>query len=262
MATLGSRSAVRRPTHSTIHAAWPSRSRSSRTRSNGRRTSKWSTRTSSLWPVSKKTSSPSVSSSSAPLNFDLIRRAARATPRILPCCREKNVTTRSLSPKAKLPITMAVDLPSAISGRQEEAEFTEGPLVLAPRTSHLHGEPQEHLDAEEALQLPSGVRADALEHGAPTADHDALLRLPLDEDRRPDVKAFGPCPLREVLDAHGHRVRHLLVCQVEDLLADDLRDIERLWLIASGVGREISRVLGQRGHDVIEEAITVGTIAG
>src|SRR5437870_7884047 len=260
-ATLGSRSAVRRPTHSAIHAAWPSRSRSSRTRANGRSTSKWSTRTSSLRPVSKKMSSPSVSSSSAPLNFDLIRRAARATPRILPCCREKNVTTRSLSPSAKLPITTAVDLPSAISGGQAEAEFTEGPLVLAPRTPHLHGEPQEHLNTEEGLQLAPGVRPDPLEHGAAAADQDALLGVPLDEDRRPDVEAFGPGPLRETLDAHRDRVRHFLVRQVEDLLAHDLGHVERLRLIAGGVGREVGRMLGQRGHDQIEETVTVGAIA-
>ena len=46
--------------------------------------SKWSTRTSSLRPVSKKTSSPRVNSSSALPNRERIRRAALATPRTLP----------------------------------------------------------------------------------------------------------------------------------------------------------------------------------
>jgi len=50
--------------------------------------SKWSIRTSSLRPLSKKTSSPSVQSSSALPNRERIRRADFATPRILPKSRE------------------------------------------------------------------------------------------------------------------------------------------------------------------------------
>ena len=45
---------------SAIQAPWPSRSRSSRTSTNGCTMSKWSTWTRSLRPLSKKTSSPSV----------------------------------------------------------------------------------------------------------------------------------------------------------------------------------------------------------
>ena len=87
-AAWGSRSAVSRFTHSTIQAPWPRRSRSVRIAAKGSRTSKWSTRTRSVRPVSKKTSSPSVNSSSAPPKRERIRRDAFATPRTLPWSRE------------------------------------------------------------------------------------------------------------------------------------------------------------------------------
>jgi hypothetical protein len=87
-ATCRSRSAVSLATHSTTHAACASVSRFSRTRLKGRVMSKWSMRTSSLRPVSKKTSSPSVQSSRALPNRERMRRAAFATPRIFPKSRE------------------------------------------------------------------------------------------------------------------------------------------------------------------------------
>ena len=70
--------------HSHIQAPRPSRSRFSRTRTKEWTMSKWSTRTSSLRPVSKKTSSPRVNGSSALPNRERGRRADFATPRTLP----------------------------------------------------------------------------------------------------------------------------------------------------------------------------------
>src|SRR5215208_5558858 len=97
-------------------------------------------RSRSLLPVSKNTSSPSVKSSRAPVKRERGRRDARATPRTLPKSREKNVTTRSLSPSGKLPITTAGDLPSDISGRHAQPELHEGALVFPPVLPHLDRE--------------------------------------------------------------------------------------------------------------------------
>src|SRR5436190_2257744 len=170
--------------------------------------------------------------------------------------------TRSLSPRSKEPITTAADLPRAMSGGQQEPELAQRARVAPPVPAHAHGEPQEHRDAEEGLQLAPRLGADALEHGAALADQNPLLRLLLDEDGGVDVQPLGPLVLDEVLDAHGHRVRHLLVREVEDLLAHDLRDVERLGLVARRVGREEQGVLRQRAHEEVEQAVAVGAVGG
>src|SRR6185503_17118932 len=157
-------------------------------------------RTRSLRPVSKNTSCPSVNSSRAPPKRDLSRRADFATPRMRPTSREKNVTTRSLSPSGKLPITTAAEVPRPMSGGQPESEFLQRPAVLPPVVAHLHVQLQEDLDAEERLELAAGGGADALEHGAGLADQDPLLRVLLDEDRGLHVDNRWIALLGQLLD--------------------------------------------------------------
>src|SRR5262249_58220224 len=82
------------------------------------------------------------------------------------------------------------------SGRQQESELAQGALVAAPVPAHFHGRLEIYLDAEERLEVAPGGRADLLQHRAPLADEDALLRLLLDEYGRPDVEAGGLLPLR------------------------------------------------------------------
>src|SRR5262245_13778419 len=135
--------------------------------------------TSSLRPPSKNTSVPRVKSSRAPPKRERPRRAALATPRSLPQSRVKNVTTRSLSPRGNPPITTAEVLPTDMSGRQQEAELAEGPVVLAPVVSHLHGQAQEDLDPEERFQVAPARHPDLLEHGASPPDENALLGVVL-----------------------------------------------------------------------------------
>ena len=60
----------------------------------------------------------------------------------------------------------------------------------------------------------------------------------------------------------AHRVRHLLVGEVEDLLADHLGHPERLRLIAGGVGRGSTRgCSGSAATIRIEEPVAVGAVA-
>src|SRR5437899_12244252 len=98
--------------------------------------------------------------------------------------------TRSLSPRSKEPITTAADLPRAMSGGQQEPELAQRARVAPPVPAHAHGEPQEHRDAEEGLQLAPRLGADALEHGAALAAQDPLLRLLPDDD---GVMVVHPC---------------------------------------------------------------------
>ena len=65
---------------------------------------------------------------------------ARATPRTRPKSREKKLTTRSLSPSGKLPMTTAAERPRPMPGGQPEAELAQRAVVLPPVVAHLHAE--------------------------------------------------------------------------------------------------------------------------
>src|SRR5688572_32515068 len=103
-------------------------------------------------------------------------------------------------------MTTAAEVPSPTSGGQPEAELAERALVLPPVVPHLHVQLQEHLDAEEGLQLPAGLAADALEHAAALADENALLGILLHEDRGPNVQLLRSRALGQLLHPHRHRV--------------------------------------------------------
>src|SRR5712692_9487155 len=142
-------------------------------------------------------------------------------------------------------------------GGEEEPELFEGAIVLTPAFAHGHRELEENLDAEEALEVLPGRGADALEGGPALADHDALLRIVLDEDGGPDVQALRPLPLAQLLHADGTRIGNLLVGEAEDLLPDGLGDPEGLGLIRQRLPREIGGTGGQRRHEEIEQTVAV-----
>src|SRR5712692_7811420 len=146
---------------------------------------------------------------------------------------------------------------TASLGGEEEAELSEGAIVLAPALAHGHRELEEDLDAEEALEIFTGRGADALEGGPALADHDALLGIVLDEDGGPDVQAGGPLPLAELLHADGAGIGNFLVGEAEDLLPDGLGNPERLRLIRQRLPREIGGPRGQRRHEEIEQTVAV-----
>src|SRR6266511_1066283 len=137
-------------------------------------------------------------------------------------------------------MTMPSVLPRLMncSGGEPEPELPEGALVLPPVPADRHRELEEDLDPEERLELSARGGTDPLEHAAAAADDNGLLGLLLDEDHRPDVEAFGPRPLHQLLDAHGGSVRDFLVGQLEDLLADDLGGVERLGLVRHRICRK------------------------
>ena len=135
----------------------PSRSRSSRRPTNGVTMSKWSTRTSSLRPVSKKTSSPSVNSSRAPAEArpqppgrlghaaQLAELAARRSHQPVA------LAEREAADHDRRVLWMAMVALATRSGGSRTRAAPSRPCASCRRTCTVSSE--EHLDAEEALEL-------------------------------------------------------------------------------------------------------------
>ena len=68
-----------------------------------------------------------------------------------------------------------------------ESEFVEQAFVVAPVLSYFHVKIEEHLAAEHLFEILPGFAADALNHLAALADHDRLLRVVVDQNRRVDT---------------------------------------------------------------------------
>src|SRR6185369_1885431 len=116
-------------------------------------------------------------------------------------------------------------------------ELAEKTLVVAPAGVDRDVEVEEDLRAEDRLQFQPRLGADPLDHLAPPADDDRLLRVPLDVDRGPHpdhprtlrVGGIGLLFL-EFLDGDGGAVRQLVGGVMQHFLADDLRGEEALGL--------------------------------
>lgn len=130
------------------------------------------------------------------------------------------------------------------------SEPLERPPVASPRGSHLDDELEEDVISDERFDLGSRPRADLPDRGAPLPDEDPLLRLGLDDHRRPH------CPLLPLDELDGQRMRHLVPRQVQRLLANDLRDalVERL--IGSLVRREEQRTSGSNSTRSSRSSVT------
>ena len=70
----------------------------------------------------------------------------------------RSVTTRSLSPSGKLPMTTAAERPRPSQDVSRKPNSRSARVVLPPVAPHLHVELEEHLDAEERLELTPGRR--------------------------------------------------------------------------------------------------------
>src|SRR5215831_1932080 len=82
-------------------------------------------------------------------------------------------------------------------------QLVKNPFVLPPVLPNLDVQVEKDLAVQHLLEIPTGIGADALDHLAALADHDRLLRLTLDEDRR--VNAREPAfrwRILESIDQH------------------------------------------------------------
>src|SRR3990172_12881431 len=117
------------------------------------------------------------------------------------------------------------------------AETLQGLVVPLPVGPNLDPELQEDLRTEEHLNLRPGLLPDLLQHRPAPPDDDPLLRVPFDIDGRLDVGELSPFPRFYLLHLDGHRIRHLLVSQMKDLLSDQLGDNEPLRLVSQLIER-------------------------
>src|SRR6266481_6382781 len=107
-------------------------------------------------------------------------------------------------------------------GRRLEPDLAEDTRVLAPFTHDLHVQLEKHAAAEDRFELQARRLADVADAPAALAYDDALLRRPLDEDRRLDDEEIARRLLAERVDDDCRRVRQLVARLLDDLLAHDL----------------------------------------
>src|SRR5215217_319532 len=148
------------------------------------------------------------------------------------------------NPRTAVPTGTAVP-----RGRSSEAEPLQRLRVALPLAHDLHAQVEEDLRAEEPLHLLASPRADGLERLPTVADHDALLRVALDDERRVDTRE--PLLFLDVVDHDGDRVRHLLSRNRERLFADQLGKALLERRVGDLVGRIRGRTLGKALHDEV-----------
>ena len=134
------------------------------------------------------------------------------------------------------------------------------PLQLAfavgPVLAHLDPELEMHALAEELAELLPRERARLLQNAARLADDDAFLAFPLDPDQ--SVHQALPFLVRaEMLDLDRHAVRHFLVHEVHELLADDFGDAKRQIAVRDHAFRELLRPNGQVREDLGDQPLEV-----
>ena len=187
-ATCRSRSAVSARHDSTIQAACPSRPRSSRTAVERMR---------DVEVVDADQLAPPAVEEHELAEREQLEGAAEPRAAVagppwprrgaLPKSRERRSRADRSRRAGTLPITTAAELsrghqevsrnPNSRSARSSLRQFR-----VAPAPGRL----EEHLMPKNDSSSRRAARADLLEHGAALADHDALLRLLLDEDRSPE----------------------------------------------------------------------------
>src|SRR5205809_2390537 len=88
---------------------------------------------------------------------------------------------------------------------QWKFELAEKPLVFAPPFVNADVEIEENARAERGFELLPRIGADALDHVAALADHDRLLRVALDEDRRVNLDEILLFVFFPAVDVDGGR---------------------------------------------------------
>src|SRR5690606_41912489 len=114
-------------------------------------------------------------------------------------------------------------------------------FAARPARFHLDEELQIDRAAEQLLEVQAGIGRDALDALAARADHDRLLAVAIDEDRRVDAAQLRR--LLEALDLDGAGVRQLVAELAKQLLADQFGSQETLAAIGQRVG-----LVARRSH--------------
>src|SRR5487761_2116954 len=98
-------------------------------------------------------------------------------------------------------------------------------------------------------QLRASGGSRSLQHRAAVSDHDAFLRVALDEDLYADI---GPLPLD---DATRDGVRELFSRNSEQLFTNELRDELRVWRVTNDIRAIKARADRQPTHEIRHECL-------
>ena len=103
------------------------------------------------------------------------------------------------------------------------AQFTEGTRLVAPVPLDLDPDVEVDRRPQEVFDFLAGQVADFFEDGAILADDDALLRVPFDVDRDPDIDLVLAA-LGHFFDIGGNGVGYFIAGASEELFPDDFSD--------------------------------------
>src|SRR6185503_5098190 len=134
-----------------------------------------------------------------------------------------------------------------------ETEPLQLALVVRPVLAHLDPELEMHALAEKLAQLLARQGTGLLENAAGLTDDDTLLTLALDPDQ-PVNEPLALLVPAEVLDLDGQAVRHFLVNERHELLANRLRDPEAKVTVRDHAVRKLLRADGQVREDLFARA--------
>src|SRR5688572_13572955 len=114
-------------------------------------------------------------------------------------------------------------------------QLAQDPGVIGPGFAYFHPGAQIHLAAEKLLHVLARRARHALQALTAGAEHDRLLAVALDEDRRLD--SAQAALFLEAVDHHLAAVGHVLAHRLEQLLAQELGGEEALVAVGELVGR-------------------------
>ena len=141
------------------------------------------------------------------------------------------------------------------------AQFAEGARLIAPVPLDFDPDVEVNRRTEEVFDFLAGQVAYFFEDRAVLADDDALLRIPFDIDRDPDIDLVVTAVLH-FFDIDGDGMRHFIAGTAEELFPDDFSDQKAFRLVRDHVVREILGPFRQDLAQFVDDGIDVVPFQG
>ena len=141
------------------------------------------------------------------------------------------------------------------------AQFAEGARLIAPVPLDFDPDVEVNRRTEEVFDFLAGQVAYFFEDRAVLADDDALLRIPFDIDRDPDIDLIVTAVLH-FFDIDGDGMGHFIAGTAEELFPDDFSDQKAFRLVRDHVVREILGPFRQDLAQFVDDGIDVVPFQG
>src|SRR5688572_1812793 len=186
---------------------------------------------------------------------NLRRRTRPPSPcRIRTSIRVAAALYRGPSPKLETPTLGGLRPPrTPRNPRLSQTQPVQGIRTALPVLVHFHVRFQVNLDPEDRLELHPGRRSGVPDDGTALPDDDALLRVPLYPDHRPQHQQIGA--FLDLFDGHGQRVGQLLAGHGQELLPEELGGQEGVRLVGDHPVRVVQRPFGQPARDLADQGV-------